>query len=88
MNLNGRICLEGAVIFDLACCAVVYYAGPFIIGRTDRLSIKQQDALCIVPIALFAGDTVYSHFHPNENKGITDYKTALWLNAEAFRKSV
>lgn len=28
MNLNGRICLEGAVVFGLACCLVVYFVGP------------------------------------------------------------
>lgn len=30
MNLNGRICLEGAVVFGLACCLVVYFVGPLL----------------------------------------------------------
>ena len=73
MNLNGRICLEGAVIFGLACCAVVYFAGPLIGGLIDKLSPAAQNTLCAVLVALFAADAVYSHFHPNQGAGITDY---------------
>lgn len=73
MNLNGRICLEGAVVFGLGCCAVVYFAGPLLGGLIDRLSSPVQLILCAVLVALFATDSVYSHFHPNAGKGITDY---------------
>ena len=73
MNLNGRICLEGAVIFGLACCAVVYFAGPLLGGLIDKLSPAAQNTLCAVLVALFAADAVYSHFHPNQGAGITDY---------------
>lgn len=73
MNLNGRICLEGAVVFGLGCCAVVYLAGPALGALIDRLSPAQQTALCAVLVALFSADAVYSHFHPNAGKGITDY---------------
>lgn len=73
MNLNGRICLEGAVIFGFGCCAVVYFAGPLLAGMIDKLSPAKQNALCAVLIALFAADAVYSHFHPNAGEGITEY---------------
>ena len=73
MNLNGRICLEGAVTFGLACCAVVYFAGPLLGGLIDKLSPARRNAICAVLIALFAADAVYSHFHPNAGEGITDY---------------
>ncbi|MDO4269596.1 MAG: DUF975 family protein [Eubacteriales bacterium] len=73
MNLNGRICLEGAVVFGLGCCAVVYFAGPMLGALIDRLSSPVQLVLCAVLLALFSADNVYSHFHPNAGKGITDY---------------
>lgn len=73
MNLNGRICLEGAVVFGLGCCAVVYFAAPLLAGLIDKLSPSAQLALCGVLVALFAADSVYSHFHPNVGRGITDY---------------
>lgn len=92
MNLNGRICLEGAVVFGLGCCAVVYFAGPALGALIDRLSPAQQTAICTVLIALFSADAVYSHFHPNAGKGITDYDdwqgkdapaAESWLTARA-----
>ena len=73
MNLNGRICLEGAVVFGLGCCAVVYFAGPALGALIDRLSSPVQLVLCAVLVALFASDAAYSHLHPNTGKGITDY---------------
>ena len=73
MNLNGRICLEGAVIFGLGCCAVVYFAGPLLGGLLDRLSPARQNTLCAVLLTLFVADLAYSHFHPNAGEGITDY---------------
>lgn len=81
MNLNGRICLEGAVVFGLGCCAVVYFAGPLLGGLIDRLSSPVQLVLCAVLVALFTTDAVYSHFHPNAGKGITDYND--WENQPA-----
>ena len=73
MNLNGRICLEGAVIFGLGCCAVGYFAGPLLGGLLDRLSPARQNTLCAVLLTLFVADLAYSHFHPNAGEGITDY---------------
>ena len=73
MNLNGRICLEGAVIFGLGCCAVVYFAGPLLGGLLDRLSPARQNTLCAVLLTLFVADLAYSHVHPNAGEGITDY---------------
>lgn len=85
MNLNGRICLEGAVVFGLGCCAVVYLAGPLLAGLIDRkLSPAAQNTLCIVLVSLFAADAVYSHFHPNAGKGITDYND--WQQTAAVPK--
>ena len=81
MNLNGRICLEGAVIFGLGCCAVVYFAGPLLGRGIDRLSPAKRNSLCVVLLALFAADGVYSHFHPNAGEGITDY--SAWRETQS-----
>ena len=80
MNLNGRICLEGAVTFGLACCLVVYFAGPLIASLIDRIPPATQNVLCVVLLGLFAADMVYSHFHPNQGAGITDYND--WQNVD------
>ena len=68
-----NITVFGAGNLGLACCAVVYFAGPLLGGLIDKLSPARQNAICAVLIALFAADAVYSHFHPNAGEGITDY---------------
>lgn len=72
MNLNGRICLEGALIFGLGCCAVVYFAGPLAASQIDKISPRRQAALCAVLLVLYGADNIYSHFHPNVGEGITE----------------
>ncbi len=76
MNVNGRICLEGAVVFGVAGCATVYLLGPLIAGSIDRIPKKIKIVLCVVLLSAFIGDFVYSHFYPNMGKGITteEYK--------------
>ena len=72
MNLNGRICLEGALVFGLGCCAVIYFAGPLVAGQIDRINPRRQAALCVVLLALYGADNVYSGLHPNVGEGITE----------------
>lgn len=73
MNLNGRICLEGAVVFGLACCLVVYFVGPLLGELIDKMPPQRRMALSLVLAALFLIDGAYSSKHPNAGKGITDY---------------
>ena len=73
MNLNGRICLEGAVVFGLACCLVVYFVGPLLGELIDKIPPQRRMALSLVLAALFLIDGAYSSKHPNAGKGITDY---------------
>ena len=73
LNLNGRICLEGLVIFGLGGCACIYFIAPHFKKILVKIPNKIKISLCIVLIILFIGDGYYSHFHPNEGKGITEY---------------
>ena len=74
MNLNGRICLEGAVTFGLACCAVVYFAGPLLAGLIEKLSPAKQNAdLRRADRAVCSRRGVLALPHPNAGEGITDY---------------
>lgn len=79
INLNGRVCLEGAIMFGLAGCAGVYYLGPIFAGLYKKLRKPLVAVLCCVLIALFALDVVYSGTHPNSGAGINDYKSAEWV---------
>lgn len=72
MNLNGRICLEGALTFAIGGFIFVYIASPFLDNLLAKIQKKQKLAAAAILLVLFSIDVVYSHFHPNEGRGITD----------------
>ena len=76
LNLDGRICGEGLAVFCAGGMAAVYLGVPVIDARVTRLKPKVLISVCLVLLALFAGDVVYSHYVPNTGKGITDYQIA------------
>ena len=90
LNLHGRICAEGLLVFGLGGMAVVYGVAPLFDNLLHKVRRSVLIGLCAALIALFCADQAYSHFHPNEGEGITDevvYKTddaRIRLDEEAF----
>ena len=90
LNLHGRICAEGLLVFGLGGMAVVYGVAPLFDNLLHKVRHSVLIGLCAALIALFCVDQAYSHFHPNEGEGITDevvYKTddaRIRLDEEAF----
>lgn len=77
LNLHGRICAEGLLIFGIGGMAIVYFAAPLLDNHLRKIKYAFVVPLCIVLLLIFAGDQIYSRKHPNTGKGITDYKGAL-----------
>lgn len=73
LNLNGRICFEGLLVFMLAGLAAVYILGPALDDLLNRVSKKIRWIVAAVLVAIFSCDLVYSHYVPNVGRGITDY---------------
>ena len=73
LNINGRICLEGALVFALGGMIFVYIAGPMLDNLLSRISPTSKLLTAIILLLLFGADLTYSHFHPNQGEGITDY---------------
>ena len=71
LNLNGRICLEGLLIFGIGGCAVVYWLIPYVEGQLKKLNGFVVSILMIVLVAAFVFDMIYSKNHPNTGKGVT-----------------
>ena len=82
MNLNGRICLEGALTFAIGGFIFVYIASPFLDNLLMRVEKKQKLAAAAILLLLFSTDVVYSHFHPNQGKGITTKAMRLSFQAQ------
>lgn len=74
LNLNGRICAEGLLVFALGGAAVVYLAMPLLDSLWMKLNKKILVPLCIGLLAIFVADWIYSHYVPNVGDGITDYE--------------
>ena len=73
LNINGRVCLEGLLIFAIAGSACIYIIGPLFDDLYNKLPVRIRWCFAGVLLALFGADLVYSHFNPNTGKGITDY---------------
>lgn len=83
LNLNGRICAEGLLVFGVGGLAIVYVIAPVIDGMIGEVNEKRIMAVCSALIILFAADAVYSQFQPNTGKGITDIESGKENKNEA-----
>lgn len=83
LNIDGRVCAEGLLVFGLGGCAFIYFAAPLFDELYKKIPAKIQILLCVGLLSVFAVDQAYSHKHPNEGKGITDYESYLDLQEEA-----
>ncbi len=88
LNLNGRICAEGLLVFGVGGMAIVYLAAPLLDNLVKKINRKVLIPVCLLLVAVFAADQVYSHSHPNTGKGITDYASADMMECFATRGRV
>lgn len=79
-NLNGRVCLSGAILFGIGGCFGIYYLGPMLYDIIKKIPQKIAITLCIILTLFFAADLVYSKFNPNIGKGITDYPRPMAIS--------
>ena len=71
LNIQGRICLEGLLVFALAGCIAVYFIIPYLDNLYKRLSHKLKLIIVIILICLYSIDFVYSTINPHTGEGIT-----------------
>lgn len=71
LNLDGRICAEGLLVFGIGCSLVIFIIGPLFDSFISKRNPKIIIPLSIILLIIFGCDTVYSHFHPNEGEGVT-----------------
>lgn len=74
LNINGRICAEGLLVFGFGAMLIVYVAAPLLDNLIQKISQKVLIMLCVLLISGFSADAAYSFAHPNVGKGITDLK--------------
>ena len=80
LNLNGRICAEGLLVFGLGGMAAVYAIAPMLDNLIKKINTKVVIAISIILVMLFTVDNIYSSKYPNKGDGITHYKSEIQLN--------
>ena len=71
MNLNGRVCLLGAVMFGLGGVALVCLLLPIYERVYLRMAKRWRLCLCLVLLAVFVADATYCAVRPNTGRGIS-----------------
>lgn len=71
LNINGRVCAEGLLLFGIGCTATVYLLGPVLDNLFARIPYKVIIPIALSLLLLISLDQAYSKKHPNLGKGIT-----------------
>lgn len=71
LNLNGRICAEGLLLFGVGGICIVYLVAPILDNLLDHMDRKGSKMICAVLMVLFLGDAAYSMVSPNMGEGVT-----------------
>ena len=74
LNLNGRICAEGLMVFGIGGMGFIYILAPVFDNLIRKIKPAVTKIVCIFFVIVFSIDMVYSHFYPNTGEGITDYE--------------
>lgn len=72
LNLQGRICLEGLLVFGLAGVGFTYLLAPFLDEVYQKLRPAVRRNLRVALLILFGIDAVYSAGHPNCGEEIVE----------------
>lgn len=73
LNLDGRICAEGLLVFGVGGMAFVYIAAPLMDNLFRKISYRTAVPLCAALLIIFVADEIYSAKNPNAGEGITSY---------------
>lgn len=72
LNLDGRICFEGMLIFAVMGMVAVYLAAPALDNLLSKIPVKIFAPIISAIMVLFIADAIYSHFYPNGGAGISE----------------
>ena len=72
LNFQGRICLEGLIVFGLAGCSCTYFIAPLLDNLYKKIKPKLKKIIAIFLVLLYICDLVISTISPNTGRGITE----------------
>lgn len=84
LNIQGRVCLEGLLVFGLGCCAGIYLLSPSLARLYEKISGKGRLGLCAALLTLFAADFAISAIRPNMAAGKAEGEAVSSLSAPHY----
>lgn len=75
LNINGRVCAEGLLVFGIGGMFVVYFVAPLLDNYIKKIKTEYVIYFCIILCSIYLIDLVISYYKPNTGVGITDYKS-------------
>ena len=92
LNLHGRICAEGLLIFGVGCCSVVYLFAPVFDYLLSKIRARILIGVAIALGIVYFADVAYSRVHPNVAEGAVEAlpseKTAPPGNRQALETEI
>ena len=71
LNLHGRICLLGSLLFGLGGMLLVWVIAPLFNLLYRKVPVRIRTSIGLLVIIVFAADAAYSAIIPNAGRGIT-----------------
>lgn len=86
MNLHGRICLEGLIVFGASGVACTYLLAPILDNIFNMINLNIKRVLCIILVLLYVVDLCYSSKHPNTGYGVSSELRSYKIENVSGRK--
>ncbi len=71
-NIQGRVCLEGLLVFGLGCSAVIYLLAPITDSLLNRVPVKVRRLIAAFLVAAFLVDIGFTLFNPRVGPDLTN----------------
>ena len=69
LNIQGRVCLEGLIVFGLGGCGFTYLLAPILNNFYQRINLKLRNVIAVLLIIVYTIDMTYSTFF-NHHEGL------------------
>lgn len=73
LNIKGRVCLEGLLVFGLGCMVFTYFLAPLLNNMYSKINLKYKKIIVIILVTLYLIDLCFTKISPNSGEGITFY---------------
>jgi hypothetical protein len=70
-NIQGRVCLEGLLVFGMGCLAVIYFVAPILDTWLNRIPLVLRQRIAVALISAFVIDAGFTLAFPRVGFGIT-----------------